>query len=445
MLFYRYQPLQHHDSIRILVLHPSVQDTEPITCSIRHGRLFDASLEYEAVSYTWGNTTQQRAIYFRDRKRELIVGENCHCALQRLRLGHKDRLLWLDAICINQENITERASQVRIMDSIYSHAFRVVVFLGEQDTDSLALFKELAAADELLRIGNVRNRPLPSDAVVKELETLFERPWFKRVWVLQEVCAKRSVQMMCGSASASFEALEQLYYGYRGGIVTKRLWPLALNWIKTPPEEISTPQINLWNRLYHSRDCLATDPRDRVFALKSLIGLEQRRMDYLVNYAQSIEDCFIQVAHFLLPVLGLKLLTAVRHPHNMDMPSWIPDWSQNLPLSYHHFESGSDPESPNQLEPCLETRSDRKVTIRWCGTDEASKPRLELLVTGCQYARIVERSQVFHFSNLADAERQMKGLYSTLGNLQQFVVAEGMCVDASISDILGQTILDGRH
>lgn len=132
MDLYRYQPLQHDDSIRILVLHPSLQESDPITCSIRHERLSDASLEYEAVSYTWGDTTQQRAIYFRDRKGELAVGENCHYALQCLRLGHKDRLLWIDAICINQENITERSRQVRIMDSVYNRAFSVVVFLGKK-------------------------------------------------------------------------------------------------------------------------------------------------------------------------------------------------------------------------------------------------------------------------------------------------------------------------
>jgi hypothetical protein len=94
------------------------------------------------------------------------------------------------------------------MNSVYSRAFSVVVFLGKQVTECRALFEELAAADELLRTGKSCDRPLPSEAVVQELEALFERPWFKRVRVLQEVHAKESVQIMYGSASASFEALK---------------------------------------------------------------------------------------------------------------------------------------------------------------------------------------------------------------------------------------------
>jgi hypothetical protein len=157
-------------------------------------------------------------------------------------------------------------------------------------------------------------------------------------------------------------------------------------------------------------------------------------MDYLVDYAQSLEDCFTQVARFLLPVLGLKILTAVRHPHNMDMPSWIPDWSQNLPLSYEHFDY--------ELEPCF---NEREHTIRSSGTGHASKPRLELHVTGCQYARIVERSQIVQFSDLADAQRQMKGLYFSLENLRQFTFAEDVCMDATVSNTLGQAILEGKY
>jgi hypothetical protein len=388
---------------------------------------------------------QQYAIHFRGSTRKLIVGKNCHDALRYLRLGHEDRLLWLDAICINQDNLIERAQQVRIMNDVYSRALNVVVFLGEQVTDCLALFEELAAADELLRLGKNCDRPRPSDTIIGELETLFERPWFKRVWVLQEVCAKRSIQIMCGSASASFEALKALYFGYKNTVVGKKNWPVALKWILRPPEIFPSPQLSLWNRLYYSRYCLATDPRDKIFALKSLVGPEHRQMDYLIDYIQSLEHCFTEVARFLLPVLGLRLLVAARFPHNRDMSSWIPDWSQNFSLYFKHFDFFDLNGLLDEFGLFVRSSGKPQYTIRSFGADQKRSPFLELAVTGIQYARIIERSPILKFCSLEDAKGKMEGLYASLENLRALVEADTMCNDVTMCDILGERILYGKH
>jgi hypothetical protein len=444
MLSYRYRPLQHNDFIRILVLHPSSEESDPITCTIRHGRLSDEQLQYEALSYTWGNPTQQNRIFFRGLKETLTVGKNCHDALRNLRSKHEDRLLWIDAICINQGDLIERAQQVRIMDGVFNYAFNVVVYLGEQVQESIALFEELAAADALLRLDGKCDRPRPSDTIIKELEMLFERPWFKRVWVLQEVCAKESVQIMCGSATASFKALLQVYIGYGNTVVCRKYWPIALQWINRPPDESLSPQLNLWDRLYQSRDCIATDPKDRIFALKSLIGTGQGKMDYLIDYAQTFEDCLINVAHFLLPALGLRLLTAARHPHDMCIPSWVPDWSQSLPLIYHQFEI-FDGKLLGQPTPCFESCKAPKYTIQSFGTGQMSRLHLELVVTGIQYSHIVGSSQVFQFDDLEDAERQMTGLYTSLRNYRLSISAESITSETTAYNPLGQTILNSKH
>lgn len=446
MLFYRYQPLRD-DHVRLLVLHPSPNSSDPIRCTIQHARLSDASLIYEAVSYTWGDTTQMREICFRNSKRKLFVGENCHNALQQLRLQREDRLLWIDAICINQENLAERASQVRIMDKIFDRASGVMVCLGEEVQCSRSLFGELAAAEELINNGRDCDLPYPTKAIIRELENLFKHPWFKRVWVLQEVCAKSLVTFMCGSASTSFDALSSLYFGYsHGTMVTTDRWPLPLEWIYRPPKEFRTPEFTLWYRLYDSRNCQATNPRDRVFALKSLVGSKQSKMDSLVNYTQSVEECFTQVGRFLLPVLGLRLLTAVRHPHNMEMPSWIPDWSQNHPLNLEFFLA--EPEiscaAISQHASCFEFPGQpthgRQHHVTGKGTEYT-----QLLVKGCQYARIKERSQVFTFVDLEDAGKQMKRLYYSLTNLKGFFDTKDMSEDSTVSDHLGRSILDSRH
>jgi hypothetical protein len=445
MLTFRYQPLQYGNSIRILVLHPSLNDSDPITCTIQHARLSDASLEFEAVSYTWGNNTQTRAIYFNNGTRELHVRQNCHSALWYLRNKYEDRLLWIDAISINQNNLQERARQVRIMDEIFDRASHVVVIIRERNASHLNLFEELMAAEEaLVRTGRCIRDP-PSDAIVQELEDFFRDPWFERVWVLQEVCAKPCVRFICGSSSFSYHSLRNLCYGYGNNtMVTKEYLPRTLKWIIDPPEEFTTPQFNLWNRLGESRNYLATDPKDKVFALRSLIGSEKSAMDPVINYAQSIEECFIAVGTFLLPVLGLRLLTAARHPHNKRMPSWIPDWSQRLPLHFFHFAVESFVTTTDQLVPYFDASNIPRHTIR-SFSGVGHETRLELHVTGCRYAQIVERSQVFHFVSIEDAGIQMRKLYTSLISLRQSANVEGMSRDPAVIAHLGKPISEGEH
>jgi hypothetical protein len=133
-------------------------------------------------------------------------------------------------------------------------------------------------------------------------------------------------------------------------------------------------------------------------------------MDFLINYAQSVEECFTQVATFLLPVLGLRMLTAIRHPHEKAMSSWIPDWSENPPLDFRHFneplgaERGQPVSSPGP--PDEQKHTTRPFSYR------VNKTRQELLVVGLQHAKIVERSQEFRFINVDDAKKQMEGLYN---------------------------------
>ncbi|PVH96700.1 HET-domain-containing protein [Periconia macrospinosa] len=437
MIYHRYESLQHNDSIRILALHPSSSDLDPILCTMQYARLSDPSLEYEAVSYTWGNATLTKTIQFNNGRESQIVGKNCHAALRRLRLRDKDRLIWIDAICINQEDIPERTCQVRMMDQIYSRAFNIAVYLGEHTAGSRLVFEELAAADEELRQTGDCDRPYPSENIVQELEILYQLPWFKRVWVLQEVCSKPSVTILCGSSSASFDTLRDLHFGYEQDYrVTNSVWPLPLELIHRPLKRYSTPQFNLWNQLYASRSCLATDPRDKVFALKSLIGPAQSEMEFLIDYTKTVEQCFVEVAKFLLPVLGLRILTAIRHRHKKDMPSWIPDWAQDLPLNFIYFEILSWEESLNQPTRKLKPQDYQKHEIRPIPV-EKSENRLELLATGCEYAHIEDTSQVFLFHDIFDAKKQMEWLFSYLGHLAKTVEN-----DRDMTHQLGNRIVD---
>lgn len=431
MFRYLYQPLLYKDSIRILILHPSSNDLDPIICTIQHARLSDASLKYEALSYTWGLPGSKKIIQFSDSDQVLMVGENCYNALRRLRRKDVDRSLWIDAISINQDDLAERARQVRIMDRIYNLASRVVVYLGEQLTDCGALLDELAAVDDLMRHGEYEEhtRTPPNNSIVQQLAVMFELPWFKRVWVLQEVFAKTSIIFMYGSAIASSKALVALYFGYRYVAVTPR--PLALKWILgLPTKEINT-HIDLWRVLFESRGLLATDPRDRVFALKAIVGSAKGELDALIDYTKSVEECFTEVALFLLPVLGLRLLLAVRHPHSLETDSWIPDWSQNLPLDQF--------EEVRKIEPADERhyKINRIINVH-------QRVCLELCVRGCRYAKVAFRSCVFSFRDLNDCEMQLRHFHHGLQGLETYVDMKDSPNAEETAEKLGEEILDSK-
>jgi hypothetical protein len=125
-----YQELdQERKEIRLLVLLKAQLD-EPIYCRLQHTYLdADPTPPYETISYVWGDRTVTELIAVNDHG--LKVPASARRVLQRFRLPDKDRVLWIDAVCINQQDIAERGRQVALMAQIYSKPTRGLVWLGE--------------------------------------------------------------------------------------------------------------------------------------------------------------------------------------------------------------------------------------------------------------------------------------------------------------------------
>ncbi|KAH4079024.1 hypothetical protein HBI56_235370 [Parastagonospora nodorum] len=410
MSLYEYQPLEHWDSVRLVILHPAAQSSDPIRCSLQHARLTE-NPKYEAISYTWGNTSAPRSLYVGGKDDFLKSTKNCSNALRALRLVDGDRVVWIDAVCINQADTSERGHQVKSMNMIYEMASTVVIYLGEDTRGSRRLFKELATREmELSETGKCSRQP-PSDFIVSELEILIERPWFRRIWVLQEVSGNTSLTVMCGSVQTSLEILEACLHGYQGHRVIEDSVPLPiLLWSRQKlkvEEHLDAPR-RLWHQIISSRRFLATDPRDKIFALRSLLPKAQRNsMDHLIDYDATKEQTFIKTVLFLLPSIGLHLLTANRHPHDLHMPSWIPDLSQSSPLdSWSPYKSISEiPASFTVVSPNI------------------GENQLRLHVKGLSYATIRKTSRPWKFRDMIDTERQMIEFFNTLPTLAQLIYA----------------------
>ncbi|KAK3351880.1 LOW QUALITY PROTEIN: heterokaryon incompatibility protein-domain-containing protein [Neurospora tetraspora] len=150
---------------------------------------------YEALSYVWGSEDKPCSIFINGYN--LAVGKNLYAALLHLRDHSIKRTIWIDAICINQGDKEEKGHQVQSMAKIYAKASRVIVWLGEEEPGSDQALEEIRIAAELSR------RRLDNKA---EILTLLQGPWFRRIWVLQEVAAARHILIKCGSAEVDGSA-----------------------------------------------------------------------------------------------------------------------------------------------------------------------------------------------------------------------------------------------
>ena len=120
---FKYKRIANAREIRVLVLDPGTGDDE-VSCSLKHVSL-DSSPRFEALSYAWGDAAQRQAIKCADGILRITL--NLHCALRHIRYRYRKRILWTDAICINQNGFDERAQQVKLMGDIYSTAYRTLI------------------------------------------------------------------------------------------------------------------------------------------------------------------------------------------------------------------------------------------------------------------------------------------------------------------------------
>jgi hypothetical protein len=193
-----YQERLSKDQIRILEILPSDDPTVLVRCELRTYDLPHA-LEYEALSYRWGDLKEWREIMCDNQV--ITVTPNLHDALAKLRLPRTRRIIWADALCINQADKDEKAIHVARMDEIYSKAHHVVVWFGhEKDETTQAVVHGIEIIDKRCgkQLALKRSDPivdwegseswlhLPDGDLEKlpwvEFRKLYDNEWFNRMW-----------------------------------------------------------------------------------------------------------------------------------------------------------------------------------------------------------------------------------------------------------------------
>ena len=332
---YENASLRTRNAFRLIELSPGSQDDPDIHLIIRSTNLTAASKTFQAVSYTWGAEIPSKSIFcgLGDDQR-LDVSLNCYTALRHLRDPDETMTLWIDAICIDQSNVLERNMQVRIMGEIYSAARRVIVFLGERDPETNILFRHFAATDGLINDGeDPDDLPAPSASMVLCLRNFLKRPWFFRIWVIQEVLNASEVVFMCGNDMASDEALESCLYGHRRATRVIEHFPapieMGLIYFSDRRWQCSSVLQEMLLLIVSTCKSEASDPRDRILALIPLIRSKAHDLERLIDYSKSTEAIFSDFSLLLLADIGLIMLRLLRRPHSREMSSWMVDVSQD--------------------------------------------------------------------------------------------------------------------
>ncbi|MCJ1254829.1 hypothetical protein MMC24_002645 [Lignoscripta atroalba] len=371
---YIYTPLPDTRSIRLVELYPlhaRVSLDGEMHCRIRTVNLDDAP-PFMALSYAWGSSILAKSVQCNGYT--LPVTQNLHAALVWLR-QYPIQYYWIDAISINQQDNAERSQQVKIMKSIYQEAKGVPVWLGEEDEDTGPAIDLIDKLAKLLSEKDLKSKPNAIEAAIMRrtfedgkamtklglplytstawisLAKLFERPYFQRTWIIQELSVNTHIFACCGrhvttwiniQAALSFLRVNGWFQTF--DIKAARDQPtigrntreFIFNSFRVR-DALHFPEKKEWlffeTLLDFFRQTHATDPRDKIIALLGLasdVG-DGKRFDIAPDYNKSVVDFYRDVTGLLLKnghslgALSFVEDHSFRRIH--ELPSWVPDYS----------------------------------------------------------------------------------------------------------------------
>lgn len=338
---------------RLLTIHPRSARGETFHISITTHQL-SASPPYEALSYVWGAFIPNDPYYILIGEKEeegLEVSPNLFYILCELSLRETDLVMWIDAICIDQDDLDERSSQVQLMRDIYERATKTIVFLGDETVGTswiLPLLEEITWSQEWTLSGE-------SQAVI-EAETKFKqrlastnqikgilsnglyddialRPFWTRIWIVQEVVLSKNTTIMIGAHEVSWD-----WFADRIGILNSIALEIFTA-ISTEPSGLANLdtiqnirglrklgyQPTLCDMLACLRMAKSTDPRDMIYGLLGLVTTSIL-VDYNASTPQTVYVDVVQ--HSISMEKSLDIITMRKAPSSLiGLPSWAPDWS----------------------------------------------------------------------------------------------------------------------
>ncbi|KAK3997796.1 heterokaryon incompatibility protein-domain-containing protein, partial [Cladorrhinum sp. PSN332] len=353
------QPLKDHE-VRILTVYPGDWATR-ICCTLESIPLKRAAKKgYRALSYAWGDDTQPQFVVEINGV-ATIVRQQLFEALLYLRFINRvtPQRIWIDAICIRQTDVEEKSRQLPLMGKIYSLASDVLVWLG------------LETEDSQLAIRYAPTSPANKDHVFEvamSLWSVLRRPWFSRLWVVQEVALAahpRGPFVLIGTQSVRWEGLARLIKQTITASLELQTWRLSMETVKDPlgpkrADQIAAfdlraaaftnledmrqevvrskkrhdPEgtgIQLSAALGQTLSYLTTDPRDKVYGLLGIVRSDYYQLAISPNYQKRTDEIFMDATLSILTIDGDSGLyfhypTLSRPDETAPVPSWVLDF-----------------------------------------------------------------------------------------------------------------------
>ncbi|KAK4031280.1 heterokaryon incompatibility protein-domain-containing protein, partial [Parachaetomium inaequale] len=308
-----YRPLDAtQDSIRLLFIHPADDPDAPIRCTVSEAK-FSERPQYEALSYMWGDEAFRRPIFINDQ--QLQITQNLSDALHFLRLRQRDSngsgaaglpslRYWIDAICINQNDVHEKNKQIRVMPHIYFRAKTVLVWLGKKQVpENLIGMRERSEKFRLHK-------------------TIYHDEYWTRLWIIQEIGKATQLQVcyvlgltITESSSHSLEwnqliqDVESHYtrHASDGGGQGMTEGPIRLD---RQLRGKYTGSHSLLSLIETHRDARCKNPRDKIFGLVGLAT--DSTHDFPIDYQKSLFEVWKDT------------LTHLQLAGNMGPPNLVP-------------------------------------------------------------------------------------------------------------------------
>ncbi|KAH9210536.1 heterokaryon incompatibility protein-domain-containing protein [Leptodontidium sp. 2 PMI_412] len=289
---FKYEPLDLstvRPSIRLAILQPGPRNA---SIRVKLGRsAFADRPKYEALSYTWGRADDLRAIELNGTRVE--VRKNLALALVHLRHASEERVLWIDAICINQSDLEERNRQVELMAYIYARAKRVLVWLG---------------------IIMHSQGPKVGDEDLNDLGTLCHQSYWRRIWIVQEIGAATDLELHWGLKSQmdqenNWQSRSGVWVDFFARILGDETTNLAVK-LARQREGRHGDSFLLANLMEVCKDSLCEEPRDKVYGF---VGIAHDCQDgsFPVDYSKSLFEVYEDVVRFQYRSTALNTKTVV--------------------------------------------------------------------------------------------------------------------------------------
>lgn len=343
--------------IRILRLKRKIPFMD-IEAEFVHGRLDNAPM-YDAISYVWGSD-QSRNSHFILHGKQFLVTQRVHDILASMSSWFGPRDIWIDSICINQDDAGEKQHQIPKMIEIYKNAICVRACLQGPEDSWLAgkyLFEILlhyALVDRnmfdalMLQSILIRKSDKWLSAQIDALLEFINNPWFTRIWIVQEFVAGPQIVIHYGGSNISWESIIQLHH-----LVTTTKLPMALRysqgkpgnlrrfyalkqayWLNEIRERLRNSKVPLYTTLAVFRESNASQARDKIIALLDISDASEE----LQHMRQETDpsNLLLAVAHHLVQngtlIEVLSFAGLSRQSPALNLPSWVADWTSSSPM-----------------------------------------------------------------------------------------------------------------